>query len=92
MKGCRSFTQPITIPENVSLVDGGFLQDCNNFIGPITVECSATKVYASGTLCTSSGANPMYATGVTLLGSRAAEWKSKLPNSSSNPYRKLILG
>lgn len=92
MQSCTLFEQPLAVPESVSSIGGSFLYNCGKFVGPLTVECPATVISAYQALSTPSHADPMYATGVTLLGSQASAWKSKLPNSGSSPYRKLVLG
>lgn len=88
---CYGFTQPLTIPSTVQTIKDNFMYECQNFTGPLTVESAPPA--QNGSLTTSQSNSPIFATGVTLLGSRAQDWQSALPYSSSSyNYRKLILG
>lgn len=102
MHGCSSFAQSFTIPSgllssNFLTKNPGerFMHNCNNFVGPLV--CNApvdsskipTDNYA---LATTSATAAMYTTGVTLTGTYAAQWKAALPDRTSSPYRKLIVG
>lgn len=64
----------------------------------ITANCSAYPRYSydstSGdydSLATSNSSAAMYTTGITLAGTHASDWKTALPDSTSNPWRKLIV-
>lgn len=61
-----------------------------------TVTCEApTTVIESGTekytFATDNPSSASYTTGITLNGTYASDWKTKLPDSDTSPYRKLIL-
>lgn len=102
MYGCYSFAQQFTIPSgllssNFLTKNPGerFMHKCNSFVGPLV--CNApvdsskipTDNYA---LATTSATAAVYTTGVTLTGPYAAQWKAALPDRTSSPYRKLIVG
>lgn len=89
---CENLVGPMTIPSNITSIKDLFLTNSGKFTGPLTVETSAYP--GSASLATQTVSDPMYTTGVTLLGTYAATWKRNLPDRSSPilGYRKLILG
>lgn len=97
MYNCAAFNQPLTLPPftlyGYNSTNGqGFLYDCSNFVGPLTIE--GTYVPTGGanyTLSQPSTTGPSYTEGITITGPGAAAWKAALPDSSTSPYRKLIL-
>lgn len=100
LAGCYMFVQPLTFGSNITSIGNAMLNYCGQLVGPLTIETSAVPtdgMYAS--LAAYSASDPMYATGVTLKGSKASAWKNALPNlsvassgSDTAAYRKLILG
>lgn len=94
MLGCRGFAQTFNIPSGLIYGPGErFMYNCQNFIGPLVCNSASSTIpndtYALGT---SDSTTVMYTTGVTLTGPYAAQWKAALPNKTSSPYRKLIIG
>lgn len=102
MQGCSSFAQPFTIPSGLISTTAvahnpaeRFMHNCNSFVGSLVCNApvDSSKIpndnYALGT--TNSSA-VMYTTGVTLTGPYAEQWKAALPDRTSSPYRKLIIG
>lgn len=93
MDGFSAFDQPLTVPDTVTSVGTSFMHDCANFIGPLNVGKSSGVTSNIYSLATSRATNPMYATGVTLIGENAQVWKDALPNADTgSQLRKLILG
>lgn len=101
LSGCTAFSQSLTIPSGListSAVTNNpgqrFMNGCNNFTGPLVCSSSATSKIPTDnyTLATTSTSAPMYATGVTLTGDYAQNWKTKLADRTSSPYRKLVVG
>lgn len=100
MYGCSSFTQPFTVPSGLiddsSIVSYNpgtyFMYNCNNFTGPLVCNTSTKIPTDNYTLGTTSSSAAIYTTGVTLTGPYAAQWKAALPDRTSSPYRKLIIG
>lgn len=93
MLGCSSFNQNISIPSQCSYIGASFLWIANNFCS--TVVCNSPTIPVdtnNRTLATSSSSALIYSTGVTLTGTYASDWKTALPDRTSSPYRKLILG
>lgn len=91
MEGCSSFSQSLTIPSGVTSVGTRFMYNCNNFTGTLTCESGSGLSTSNQTLATQTNSAPMYATGVTLAGSNASDWKTKFADRTSSPYRKLIV-
>lgn len=99
MQGCSSFVQSFTVPSglldsNVFVYNPGerFMHNCNNFTGPLVCNTSTKIPTDNYTLGTTSSSAAVYTTGVTLTGPYAAQWKAALPDRTSSPYRKLIIG
>lgn len=101
MYGCSSFAQPFTIPSgllssNFLSKNPGerFMQNCNKFTGPLVCNFSVSSKFPTDnyTLSTTGASNPIYAIGVTLTGPYAQAWKTALPDRTSSPYRKLVVG
>lgn len=104
LRGCTAFSQSFSLPSGLTTSSaitynpaGRFMQDCDNFVGPLVCNCSATKLATTGSdgnnmLATTNASAPMYTAGVTLTGTYANDWKTALPDRTSSPYRKLIIG
>lgn len=97
--GCSSFAQSFTIPSGliasnaVSSNPGErFMHNCNSFTGPLVCNTSTNIPNDNYALGTTSSLATMYTTGVTLTGPYATQWKAALPDRTSSPYRKLIIG
>lgn len=102
MQDCWTFAQPFVIPSGLltsTLVNQNpatsFMYRCRRFTGPLVCNgpVSSIKIPTdNNSLATSGQSDDIYTTGVTLTGPYAADWKAALPDRSSSPYRKLILG
>lgn len=100
MYECTSFAQSLTIPaglENFGTGDNpgsDFMRNCNSFTGPLVCNgpVDATIPIGNNSLSTNSASAAMYTTGITLTGPYAQAWKDALPDRTSSPYRKLIVG
>lgn len=96
LSGCWHYSQPFTIPSGLEPeVDGNpgieFMYQCRDFTGPLV--CNSRYITDnSSTLSTTSSGAAMCTTGVTLTGTYAQNWKDALPDRTSSPYRKLIVG
>lgn len=94
LTGCSSFNQPITIPSGITLGIANnyyFMHRCDNMTSTITINASADAIGSSSyILSTTNNYAPCYTTGITLAGTYASAWKTKLPDRNSSPYRKLI--
>ena len=72
-----------------------FMSRCNKFVGPLTCNGpvpSSMIPIDNSCLSTNSSNAVMYTTGVTLTGTYAQAWTDALPDRTSSPYRKLIVG
>lgn len=101
MIGCSSFAQSFSIPSGLISTNAvtsnpgqRFMQNCSNFTGPLVCNFSVTSKFPTDnyTLSTTFSSGPIYATGVTLTGPYAQAWKNALPDRTSSPYRKLVVG
>lgn len=101
MSGCRNFAQSLTIPAGLEDLgttknpDTSFMRNCNAFTGPLVCNgpvTSSSNPTDNNSLSTTSSTATMYTTGITLTGPYAQAWKNALPDRTSSPYRKLIVG
>lgn len=102
LSNCLNFAQPISIPsglETASWITSNpgtqFLSSCGKFTGPVVCNgpVDSTKIPTATSILSTTDANAvMYTTGVTLTGPYAQAWKDALPDRTSSPYRKLIVG
>ena len=103
MYGCTSFAQTFTIPsglENLGSTSNpnpgtGFMRNCKEFTGPLVCNGPVSALLPTDNNSLSTAFAPpgaMYTTGVTLTGPYAQAWKDALPDRTSSPYRKLIVG
>lgn len=98
--GCTKFAQSFTIPAGLENLgssvnpSNGFMRNCNAFIGPLVCNGPVDALIPTdnNTLSTTSSSAAMYTTGITLTGTYAQAWKNALPDRTSSPYRKLIVG
>ena len=100
MYDCRNFAQSLTIPAGLEDLgttknpDASFMRNCNAFTGPLVCNgpVNARIPTDNNSLSTTSSTAAMYTAGVTLTGPYATQWKAALPDRTSSPYRKLIVG
>lgn len=94
LSGCTAFNQPITIPSGVTLstaADYNFMYDCYSMTSTVTVNIPATAIGASNYIfSTSNSSAKCYTQGILIDGNYKAEWREKLPNRTSSPYRKFL--
>lgn len=104
LNGCSVYAQPFSIPSGLidddsytSPIGGQLFYNCYNFTGPLV--CNVSPYNIGGTssqmnqmLATSYADKLIYTTGITLTGPYAEDWKTKFPDRTSMPYRKLIVG
>lgn len=91
-----SFNQDITIPASVTYVDWHVLSGMNNMTSTVYCEADPNNITfadngSSRVLYSRTQDTPNYTTGITLAGTYAQAWKEALPDSTTFPYRKLIL-
>lgn len=94
MSGCTSFAKKLVIPSGLTYVDLGFMFNCDSLTQlEVNSPTTGSKIKtSSNTLSTQTSTAPMYVTGITLTGAAANTYKNRFANSTSSPYRKLILG
>lgn len=91
LSGCTSLNKSFSIPSTVTSIGAYFMYNCNAMVSTLTLNCNASVAATSNyTLATSSSSAACYTTGITIAGSYASNWKSRFPNRTSSPYRKLI--
>ena len=91
MNGSRRFEGTVTLLSTITSVGASFMRNCYNFTGNLVCNCQAHPT-DNGSLSTNSSTALMYTTGITLTGTYANDWKTGLPDRTSSPYRKLIVG
>ena len=94
LAACFKFNQNITIPATVQSIGKTFMYSLNQMVGTVTLEVpvSVLDMYESKNVLSAwLNYGPTYTTGITLAGTYAQEWKDALPDSSTSPYRKLIV-
>lgn len=95
---CWGYKQPFTMPSGLEDISpetnpgSGFMRECRTFIGPLVCNSPYPPTNDNYTLSTTSSSAALYTTGVTLTGPYAQAWKDALPDRTSSPYRKLIVG
>lgn len=89
---CTSFNKAFTIPSSVVSIADGFMYGCSSMVSNITCSAQAT-VAAEGnnTFSTNSTSVAQYTTGMKLTGTYKNDWKTRFPNRTSSPYRKLVV-
>ena len=94
LTNCSSFNQPLTIPANITSLQMQLtMQNCNQMVSPIFCETPATSfgsVY-NDALSTTNQYAPCYTKGITLAGTYKNEWKAKISDRTTSPYRKIIV-
>ena len=93
MERCTSFAQTLTLGSQLQRLYVGttqFMWRCDNFTS-LVCNCSVYPT-DNNSLSTNNSSATMYTTGITLTGTYASDWKTALPDRTSSPYRKLILG
>ena len=94
LQNAKVFNQTLTIPNTVTSIGTYFLYDCQRLTTPIQMGTVSATVAVSSDQSfsvTSTSVNA-YTTGMIIECSTIAlesEWKTKFPNRTSNPYRKL---
>lgn len=90
---CSKFNQSFLIPSTVTSIGPYFMYGTNNMTGSITCEAPASVMTASSTVdaytlrALSTSARSV-TVGITLTGSYASDWHTRLPDNS---YRKTIV-
>lgn len=97
LSSCRSFNQPLALPNTITSIDWGFLRNCNKYTSVVDLGSLRSSVvtgssYYMNYFSTSFANADSYRIGITIKGTYASEWKSLLPDNTTSPYRKLIIG
>jgi hypothetical protein len=98
MQNCWGFDKSFVIPSGLEALGTdsnpgtSFMRECKNFTGPLVCNSYNATIDDDNTLSTKDSSKPLYATGVTLTGPYAQQWKDFFRDRTSSPYRKLIVG
>lgn len=87
---CQAFNHKLVIPSSVTSIGVSFMQTALSF-GHLEVNTTACPNDAN-TLSHNYSSCRLYEGGVTITGTGRSTWLANLPNSTTNPYRKLIDG
>ena len=89
---CTSFNKAFTIPSSVVSIADGFMFGCKSMVSNITCSAPATVAVAgNNTFSGNSTSAAQYSTGMKLTGTYKNDWKTRFPNRTSSPYRKLVV-
>ena len=94
LANCSSFNQPLEFPNGVASIGGNFLARCNNLTSIIdigSIPATALSQYSTYSMTLDGSNYPAYIIGFILRGTYANDWSTALPNSSVNPYRKIVV-
>ena len=95
LAGCTSFNQDVRMPQYaMNSIGNYFMNNCKNMVSNIIVSNSGHPKDVNS-LATDDPTAPCYITGITIKSYAsywAQAWLDDLPNSTSSPYRKLMLG
>jgi hypothetical protein len=92
MHYCYAFNQPLTLPSGLSSIGIYFMYNCyalSTIIWNANI-CPTDNNSLSQDINTKT--NSTNGAGIKVYGTKRAELISKLPNRTSNPFRKLING
>lgn len=94
---CDNFSESVTLPSSSTpiYINKYMLMSSDNFIGPLVCNCppDTSSSSTNDTFLTTTNVNsPKYQEGVVLTGPYAQQWKNYLPNKTTSPYRKIVLG
>ena len=98
LMGCSVFNQSLILPDSLTSIGMGFLVNCYALTAPINLGTRPASItYGSSddgnSFAVNNMSSPAYATGITIVGTYASDWKAKFPDKNSNfMYRKLIIG
>lgn len=94
MAGCSAFNQDLTIPHFDQSVGSysSVMYNCKAMTSKLYIsEAPSSMTASNGCLGTNDSTAACYTTGIQLVGDYANDWKTKLPDRTSSPYRKLIV-
>lgn len=91
---CTSFNNPLTLPNTITSIGTAFLSECQSMVSTVDIGTLSSNIIESSdnTFSTSTGSAPSYQVGLPIKGTYANDWKTKFPDRTSSPYRKLIVG
>ena len=90
LRNCYSFNHSLTIPSSINIIGNLFLYYCYSLV---KIEYNAS-VYPTDNGSLSQGNNTKTSTngtGILITGTHASDLKASLPDSTAQPYRKLVL-
>lgn len=97
LSSCTSFNQPLVLPGTITSIDWGFLQNSTKYtsvvdLGSLNSSVLTGSSYYMNYFSANFSSADSYRIGITIRGTYASNWKSVLPDSTTYPYRKLIIG
>lgn len=92
LTGCTYFSQAITFPMSLTSVGVYCMFNCDRMIADIHCEAPASVMAASDySFSTTKLTTTVYYNGFNFIGTYNSEWKTKFPDRTTSPGRKLRL-
>ena len=92
LSGCSSYNNSIVLPNTVMSIGNLFLYGCNQMVSTVNVGNLNPGIVLNKDYCfaTSNANAPCYTVGIAISGANNEAWLAAFPNSSVDPYRRLI--
>ena len=92
MRECKSFNQPLSLPSGLTSIGTYFMFNCKSMTSEVNVGSLAATIAATSTntFSTNYSTDACYATGIPIAGANRAAWRTRFPDRTSNPFRKLL--
>ena len=92
LEGCSSYNNSIVLPSTVTSIGDSFLYNCNQMVSTVNIGELNPSIIQDKDYCfaTSSANAPCYTVGIAISGDNNEAWLEAFPNSSVEPYRRLI--
>lgn len=90
--GCSNFNQPINFSSSTPYISHHFLYGAMNMVSTINLNSLPASRFETGDTLTAFNNNcASYTTGIPIAGTYASDFLTRFPNSSTYPYRNLML-
>ena len=92
LRGCSSYNNSIILPSTVTSIGDYFLYGCDQMVSSVNIGNLNPSIVQDKDYCfaTSNANAPCYTVGIVISGANNEAWATAFPNSSVNPYRRII--